>query len=363
MKKVLLILTLLLASTSTWAQTNWGKIILANRNIPTVSGTGGGNGNGTYNVPIWDAYGGTGNGAGDLVGGVTVGIFLPGWNTPLATTLLRTDANSQFFATSATPVDVPGVYPGESAILIVRAWQGPSREWAQMNGHWQEWYFCTKPLGGIPPGGGPEVPTPNMTGWGIEDGRGLRLQTLGPPQLYPYIHQPNSGNLAPAEVLITGRTTGYTNSSSKYVEITNFIVTNIVVSLGCTRFNVPNPSNSFSFKTPPLAAGSYLFQTMVRGHWVDTNNVPVRADGAESFMGQITVDGPVDIVLTQPTLSNGQFTFRYTANPYFNYHVLRSTDLQTWQTIDTNTPFTSPALYSTPAAETSGAYYRLERAQ
>jgi hypothetical protein len=194
MKKALLVLVAGLMTASAYAQAN-GNIIFANRNVPTVSGTGGGNGNGTYNIPFWEFNPApgvqTGNGAGDLPGGVTVGLFQAGSTTPLATTLLRIDANSQFFATSATPVDVPGVAPGQTAALVVRAWQGASLAAAKAGG--LQWLdetvpgaaglaFTSKPLGGTPPQpGSTPVQTPNMTGWGPEDGTGFELTQVPEP--------------------------------------------------------------------------------------------------------------------------------------------------------------------------------------
>jgi hypothetical protein len=55
-----------------------------------------GNGNGPYNIPIWE-YNPlpgvqTGNGTGDLPGGVIFGLFQAGSTTPLPTVMLRTDA-------------------------------------------------------------------------------------------------------------------------------------------------------------------------------------------------------------------------------------------------------------------------------
>jgi hypothetical protein len=194
MKKALLVLVAGLMTASAYAQAN-GNIIFANRNVPTLSGTGGGNGNGTYNIPFWEYNPApgvqTGNGAGDLPGGVTVGLFQAGSTTALATTLLRTDANSQFFATSATPVDVPGVAPGQTAALVVRAWQGASLAAAKSGG--LQWLdetvqgasglaFTSRPLGGTPPQpGSTPVPTPNMTGWGPEDNTGFELTQVPEP--------------------------------------------------------------------------------------------------------------------------------------------------------------------------------------
>ena len=193
MKKAVFVLAVCLLSRSVFAQTSVdGKLIFANRNVPTLSGTGGANGNGTYNIPIWE-YNPlpgvqTGNGAGDLPGGVTVGLFLAGTTTPLATTLLRPDANSQFFATSATPVYIPGVAPGQTAALVVRAWQGAGPYTAARDAGRQFMdettdarnAFTSRPLNGTPPqpGPGPDV---GMTGWGSEDGTGLELTIVPEP--------------------------------------------------------------------------------------------------------------------------------------------------------------------------------------
>jgi hypothetical protein len=171
MKKVNL-LFILLTTISALAQ---GEIIFANRNIPTASGTGGGNGNGTYNMPIWEFNplpgAQTGNGAGDLPGGVTVGLFTTG-GSMIGSSLLRTDANSQFFATSAQKVTVPNAEPGTTPTLLVRFWQGTGFETAKYSGlQWGEMSFTTKPLGGTNTSG-VVFPTPGMTGWGPEDGTG-----------------------------------------------------------------------------------------------------------------------------------------------------------------------------------------------
>src|SRR5207253_588542 len=96
------------------------------------------------------------HGAGDLPGGVTIGLFIFGATdtaTPLATTLLRTDANSQFFATASQTVSIPGVDAGQTANLLVRGWQGPNgfgAAKASGTQAWAEWGFTSKPLGGTP---------------------------------------------------------------------------------------------------------------------------------------------------------------------------------------------------------------------
>jgi len=178
MKKILLVIAMVAASASAFAQ---GNIDFINRNIgtkadPTVQ----------YNVPIYVANGrATGTGAGNLAGGVTLGLFLAGaadTAAPIFSQVLRTGTpvQAQFLfssATTSTTATIPGVAAGATANLLVRAWQGSSFD-ADKNqgaGQWNEWAFTSAPLGGTPPGGGLPVATPGMTGWGPEDGSGLEL--------------------------------------------------------------------------------------------------------------------------------------------------------------------------------------------
>jgi hypothetical protein len=187
MKKALFVLAAISMGASAFAQ---GTIVFANRNVGTASGTGGGNGNGTYNIPIWE-FQKTGTGpAGLAAGGVTVGLFAPGANdasTPLATTLLRTDAlpslNASFFATGSQTVTIPSSDAGTTPTLVVRAWQGagPFAAARDAGRQYGDWSFTTRPLGGTPAGGGLPITPPGMTGWGPEDGTGLTLTVVPEP--------------------------------------------------------------------------------------------------------------------------------------------------------------------------------------
>jgi hypothetical protein len=183
MKKALFVLAAVTMAASAFAQ---GTIVFQNRNIPTASGSG------TYNVPIWE-LGGTGsNAAGDLPGGVTVGLFDQA-GTLIGSSLLRTDAapsvNSGFFATAAQTLTVPNAAPGSTPTLIVRAWQGPGTFTESKTGGRQYMdelsspanQFTTKPLGGTPAGGGLPITPPGMTGWGPENGTGLTLTIIPEP--------------------------------------------------------------------------------------------------------------------------------------------------------------------------------------
>jgi len=181
MKKALFALAAVAMASSAFAD---ATITFGNRTIDKKDGSG------TYNVPIWKD-GSTTAGAGTLAGGVTVGLFFNGTQllsttgTPVQSAL-RTDANAQFFATSSQTANVPGINPGTTQTLEVRAWQGASFANAlatpgqQSSGPAGSWTFTTKALGGIDPVSGNPVFTPGMTGWGPESGAGLALVTTVP---------------------------------------------------------------------------------------------------------------------------------------------------------------------------------------
>jgi len=180
MKKALLALAAIAVSASTFAQ---GTIDFINRNISTAADP-----SVLYNVPIYSFQGrATGTGAGNLAGGVTVGLFTAGsadTASPLVSTLLRTGTavQAQFFAVSPQTATIPGTPAGAPANLLVRAWQGASFAADKTGaGQWGEWAFTSQPLGGTPPGGGLPVPTPGMTGWGPENGTGFELTTIPEP--------------------------------------------------------------------------------------------------------------------------------------------------------------------------------------
>jgi len=163
-----------------------GTIVFQNRNIQTA------NGSATYNVPIWEFQKTGTDSAGDLPGGVTVGLFDQS-GTLIGSSLLRADAapslNSGFFATAAQTLTVPNAAPGSTPTLIVRAWQGsslaaakasPTLQWMD-EGSDPRNSFATKPLGGTPAGGGLPITPPGMTGWGPETGAGLTLTAVPEP--------------------------------------------------------------------------------------------------------------------------------------------------------------------------------------
>lgn len=155
-----------------------GQIIFKNIGIQKADGSGA-----VYNVPLYQSACLAGNsttGAGLVPGGMTVGLFnAADPNTPLATALLGTTANSAPYI--ATPIQqtvtVTGHPPGSMAPLVIAAWSTSAGSFAAAKitsgAFWAQWSFTSQPLGGTPPGGGLPILPPTLTGWGPEDGSGL----------------------------------------------------------------------------------------------------------------------------------------------------------------------------------------------
>jgi hypothetical protein len=349
MRKAFLLLTLA-ANLTISGQENWGRIVFSNRKIPTSDGIA------TYNVPMYSRPSGS-QGAGTLPGGVTVGLYLPGGDlaSPLASTKLRTDSFSMFFASSEQMVAIPGVQPGARTMLRVVAWQGESYEEAIWSGGLvDEWSFESLPLGSADG----SIPTPGMTGWGTEDGRGV---SLGPLSLIPWtgIRFPKGGSVfaAPETIDIVGSAITYPYDWRFPPVITNFTV---YANSNLISDTIPS-SGKFNVRTASLPAGTYTLQSTMAYHFVDSSNNRVwPGDTTTSQPVVITVVDPVELRMNNHAIANGQFSFNYSVNPGLRYIVQSSVDLRNWEPVTTNMPVTNPALF-TQAIESSSKYFRVDR--
>src|SRR5687767_14446307 len=107
-KRILTIAVLLVVVLTARGQgTSDGNVLFQNVNIAVPGGgsTGGGNGNGTYNVPFIDGTSPTGQGVGLWPGGAKAGLYLAGTSTPLATSIFGTAPNTSRFM--AVPFSQP----------------------------------------------------------------------------------------------------------------------------------------------------------------------------------------------------------------------------------------------------------------
>jgi hypothetical protein len=217
-----------------------------------------------------------------------------------------------------------------------------------------QWVITTEPLGGVPPGGGAEIPTPSLTGWGREDGSGF---TVFPWHVSVSVWGPRENTVfaAPATIDVTigaGSDPGYE-------------ATDLSLYLGSTLLATKPPSTTLPFRqvfqTPPLSAGTYSLSGEANGAFSGdprfNSTGPIR-----SLPITITVVDPILVTLTPPTITNNQLTFQYTVNPGLTYTIQTSTDLTTWQTIETNKPASSPATFTQPFTSAPATYYQIQRA-
>jgi len=182
MKKALLTLAATAMASSALAQ---GVITFYNNNIinPTTGAT--------YRAGIFqdndiltkgDPKGDSTTGAG---AGFTAGLFLASdLNTPLATTTFRTASAQEVFAGTAD-VPVPGVAPGQTANLVIRAWSTAAVTYAAAAADsgvnkWQygSQAFTSKPLGGP----NPNPPPPSFFNPDIAPFTGFEMDTNVVPE-------------------------------------------------------------------------------------------------------------------------------------------------------------------------------------
>lgn len=352
MKKTGILLLLFATPISHIAQENWGKIIFQNRNIPKADGTG------TYDVPLRNYN--TGAGLGSAPEGATLALFLPrrtvtDYAVRLATSAMGKSSTTSPYAVlpSSQIVSVPGYPPGSRAVLMVSAWTG-SGTFTGSEPH-GEWIFTTVPLGGIPPGGGPEIPTPSLTGWGPEDGSGIAVVPW-PPQAFAGGLADGAVFAAPATIQIIARYGGDPGCTA-----TNFAVyagpTLIANLVGA---EIPYPGMFRTFTTPPLGAGKYALYSVAHAGYGSSSQF-LFTGATQSIPINVTVVEPTDISLALPTVANGNLTFQYTVNAGLSYGIQSSTNFTDWRTTTTNKPTSSPATYTERLANNPGTYYRVQR--
>jgi MYXO-CTERM domain-containing protein len=186
--------TILTAASVAAQSSTDGTIVFKSIGIQNAAGTG------TYNVPLFAnnhdndnlGNGNSSTPAGLVPGGVTVGLFLSSnLNAPLAIGQLGDSsgpvARQPYIITpqASQTVTVPGQPPGSTPSLTIRAWTTSSGSFLntqRYGGHWGEWVITSKPLGGVPAGGGTPITPPTLTGWGSENGSGFELNFTDAPE-------------------------------------------------------------------------------------------------------------------------------------------------------------------------------------
>jgi hypothetical protein len=112
----------------------------------------------------------------------------------------------------------------------------------------------------------------------------------------------------------------------------------------------------FSVTASNLAAGSYSLTAVATASGLSATSAPVT----------ITVISPTDISLSSPGMSNGVFSFSYSADPGLAYVVQRATsvgasDSLDWVAVVTNVASSNPARFSENLSTNVARFYRIGR--
>jgi hypothetical protein len=153
------------------------------------------------------------------------------------------------------------------------------------------------------------------------------------------ITSPSSGAVfaAPANIKLTSSAT-----------VSGGTVTNVQYFAGTNSLGQATVA-PFSVTGSIVAAGSYALSAVATAAGVS----------ATSAVVNITVIVPTPVSLGAPTISNGLFSFSYSANPGLSYVVQSSSDLFNWVSVSTNVASASPVFFSDGLVANPPRYYRV----
>jgi hypothetical protein len=183
-----------------------------------------------------------------------------------------------------------------------------------------------------------------FTAWGQHDSGGFAYVRSTPAlAVLPTVSitSPSAGAVfaAPANVKILA---GATASGGI---VTNVSLFNDTTLLGSAQ------SPPFSITASNLAAGAYSLTAVAAASGVSSTSSVVN----------ITVIAPVAVSLTLPAVSNGLFSFWYSANPGLSYVVQSTSNLVDWVPAVTNVASSSPVLFMEGLRANAWRSYRVGR--
>jgi hypothetical protein len=144
---------------------------------------------------------------------------------------------------------------------------------------------------------------------------------------------------APADVAISA------DASVSSGTVTNVSFFNGTTLLGSVQ------AAPFNFTATGLQAGAYSLTAVATAAGISSTSAVVA----------VTVISTSSVQLTVPAVTNGVFSFSYSANPGLSYVVAGSFDLFNWQPLATNVASGSSVLFSEPVGTNSSRFYRVGR--
>lgn len=174
--------------------------------------------------------------------------------------------------------------------------------------------------------------------------------------IFAYKRSTPSVSAPPPTVNITSPTNGSTFAAPANVKITanasvsSGTVSNVSFFRAATLIG-SSQSTPFSVTASNLATSNYSLTAVASAGGVSSTSAPIN----------ITVVTPVAVTSSAPKITNGQFSFNYTANPGLSYVVQQSSNLTTWLPVSTNTASANPVHFTDTFLSNKTRFYRVGR--
>jgi len=184
-----------------------------------------------------------------------------------------------------------------------------------------------------------------LTAWGMSDGGSFSYTRTTPAVVSPTptvsLTNPVASSVFAAPAALKLKATASVSSG---------VVSNVQFFANATPLGSVTGA-PFNLTSGALSAGTYSLTAVATAAGISATSTPVN----------VSVVNPVNTSLSAAHISAGQFQFTYNVNTGLTYFVQSSSNLLNWVSLSTNTPSSTPVLFSAPLKTNRAVFYNVGR--